>query len=181
MTTPLPDPEAARCPVDLDRGTVAECPWWMPDAGRCKWCEYPQTIEMYDPTDDQEATAMTTETIEAKATRLVTQGRVSLRVLLAGGGAIFDVAGDSGNVWHVTVERDGATICGCPAVGRCAHQLAAAHLSNAADPDTADADPAVVHVTGGDLIGGDVDVVGLVRCDDRARSGSVLPTQDGAA
>lgn len=66
---------------------------------------------------------MTTETIEAKAARLLTAGNVHL-VTVRPGVVVARVFGDSG-VWDVAL-RDGRWSCTCPAVRHCSHLEAVA-------------------------------------------------------
>lgn len=67
---------------------------------------------------------MTRENAEAKGRRYVVEGRL----------AILDVTGDSidavcrgndGAVYTIRHRRRGGWTCSCPAVGRCAHRVAA--------------------------------------------------------
>jgi len=67
------------------------------------------------------------ENAEAKALRLLTQGRVFIRSVTSIA-VVADVRGDEGALYLVVGEAQGWS-CSCPAVGRCSHALAVARVT----------------------------------------------------
>jgi uncharacterized Zn finger protein len=62
------------------------------------------------------------ETVEAKARRLLGEGRLMVELVTEGRVQAL-IAGDSG-MWELAIDSDGVASCTCPARGGCSHLVA---------------------------------------------------------